>query len=198
MKGGEIILDFQTMYDHPAPSAGRITRAIFGSGGLSKIPEHILENARKRGTWVHESIEKMILGEEYESNWEWEGYMEAFKSFLSDHNPKFAFTELPIVGRDERVKGVIDALVEIDGEMLLIDFKTSATSQHHLWKAQLMLYNWILKGYDEYPDIDGLRVVKLKKDGTYTFIYYDFNLDDTLGFINVYEYMLKEGVVKAK
>lgn len=183
------------MYNHPAPSAGRINRAIFGNGDMDKIPKHILENATNRGKWVHKSIEQIINGEDYEGNWEWESYIDAFKKFQKDFDPEYIFTELPIVSKDERTKGVIDAFAKINGEYVLLDFKTSASTINHSWRMQLMIYHYILKQEDDYPTPQGIRVVKLVKDGTYRILYYEYDENVVESALTLYEYMKEEDIL---
>lgn len=191
-------MDVQELINHPAPSAGRINRAIFGTGNMSAIPKHVLEEATKRGSWVHESIEHIINNEDYVDNWEWEGYIEAFNNFNKEYQPEYLASEVPIVDSDNLAKGIVDAFCYIDNELHIIDFKTSASTISHSWKMQLMIYKWICDNNDIGYEPTKLKVIKLGKDGTFKVLYYDYSEQDTKAAIDIYQYMLKEGAIKGK
>lgn len=181
-----------------APSAGRIIGGITPSKtSFDSIPKNVLEEARKRGTWVHETIEKIIAGEEYDSRWEWEGYIEAFNNFVDDHDISFMATELPIVNRDYTAKGIVDAICTLNGEITLLDFKTSTSTMHVNWELQLMIYAHILSDIGMFDHMD-LRVVKLGKDGRYTKLFYQYDPMIAESAINLYHYYLEKGMVKGK
>ena len=197
----EIIIDIQDLIEHPAPSAGRIIRGIYPyqpSSGGSKIPDHIMRNAQNRGTWVHESIESEINTGSYEGNWEWESYMEAFHAFNDDHNPKYLASELCVVAPDGRSKGIIDAIAEIDGEIVLIDFKTSASTDHARFELQLSVYAHILSQMEDYETPERLHIVKLGKTGKYKLLHYTYDEVITESAINLYHYLVEKGAIKTK
>lgn len=197
----ENIIDIQDLIEHPAPSAGRIIRGIYPyqpSSGGSKIPDHIMKNAQKRGTWVHESIESEINTGTYEGNWEWEGYMDAFHKFNEEHEPEYLASELCVVAPDERSKGIIDAVAVIDGELAILDFKTSASTDHARFELQLGVYAYILNKLELYDEIERLHIVKLGKDGRYKLLHYNLNENIIESAIDLYHYLVSMGAIKTK
>lgn len=193
-------MNLQELIEHPAPSAGRIIRGIYpyNAGGGVKIPERIMKNAQARGTWVHESIESEINTGQYESNWEHEGYMDAFHKFNAENDIEYLSSELCVVSPDERSKGIIDAVALIDGKLAILDFKTSASNDHARFELQLGIYASILDRLDLYDSVEVLHIVKLAKDGTYKLLYYQYNEPIIDSVIDVYHYMVEKGAIKTK
>lgn len=183
----------EELINHPAPSAGRLIRNTIGEPIPKSIPERILSEATERGKWVHESIESFFETGEYESRWEWEGYMEAFNEFMKAHVLKVIDVESCVVHKDLTCKGIIDLVCELDGEPTIIDFKTSSQPRHMDWELQLSVYEYIMRS--NVPRVKHkLKVVRLLKDGSYKMLYYEPKLDLVESMIKLYNY--KEGVNK--
>jgi hypothetical protein len=51
-------------------------------------------------------------------------YLASFRNFLEDHSPVFLATEATVYSMAESYAGTLDAIVEIGGRRLLIDYKT--------------------------------------------------------------------------
>ena len=93
----------------------------------SNIPEAVLENARKRGTAVHEWIEKYNKylvdgGEVPVINFEYQIYADAYKKWIKDYQVVPIHTELKLSA--DGVVGVIDMICKTkEDEKIVVDFK---------------------------------------------------------------------------
>jgi len=108
----------------------------------------IMRKAGKEGTQVHEAAEALVLGKEV--NWMddygnakysqivWEMILK-FYDFWSTCKPKLISTEEFVFSDKFKYAGTADLLVEIDGEIWLLDLKTS-NNLHRSYNLQLAAY----------------------------------------------------------
>ena len=108
----------------------------------------IMRKAGKEGTQVHEAAEALVKGEEV--NWMddygnakysqivWEMILK-FHDFWSTYKPKLISTEEFVFSDKFKYAGTADLLVEIDGEIWLLDLKTS-NNLHRSYDLQLAAY----------------------------------------------------------
>lgn len=105
----------------------------------------------------------------------------AFKVFLEwykEVKPKVLATEQVVYSRMYKYAGCYDALLNIDGKTYLVDWKTTSSSKtapHGIYPEMfiqlggyagaMMEEAMAVKGIDKLPQIDGLMVVSVKKDG---------------------------------
>ena len=114
----------------------------------------ILRKAGKEGTQVHEAAEKLVLGEEISwmddygnakySQIVWEMILK-FADFWRTHKPELISTEQFIWSDKYKYAGTADLVVKMDGEIWLLDIKTS-NSLHRAYDLQLAAY---AKGMEE-------------------------------------------------
>lgn len=129
----------------------------------------ILRKAGKEGTQVHEAAEKLVLGEEVswlddygkakysESVW---SMIIKFHEFWTTHKPKLISSEQFIWSDKYKYAGTADIVCEMDGEIWLLDLKTS-NSLHRAYDLQLAAY---AKGMEEVrgQKIDRTGIIWLK------------------------------------
>lgn len=108
----------------------------------------ILAKAGKEGTQVHEAAEALIKGQEV--NWMddygnakysqvvWEMILK-FYDFWTTHKPELIFAEQFTFSDKYQYAGTADLLVKMDGEVWLLDIKTS-NSLHRAYDMQLAAY----------------------------------------------------------
>ena len=113
----------------------------------------IMRRAGKEGTQVHEAIEILLSGEEL--NWiddfgnakynekVWE-MINKFVEFWSTCKPELISTEEFVFSDKHKFAGTADLVCKIDGEVWLVDFKTS-NSLHKSYDLQLASYATALK-----------------------------------------------------
>ena len=113
----------------------------------------IMRKAGKEGTQVHEACEKLVLGEEVTwmddfgrakySQIVWEMILK-FYDFWSTHKPELISTEDFVWSDKHKYAGTADLVVKMDGEVWLLDIKTS-NSLHKSYDLQLASYAKALK-----------------------------------------------------
>ena len=140
--------------------------------GLYKRKKHkdVLEQATKKGSYVHDAIEDFIQNNnELDLNTVMNGYRVevsyvygSFKSWwnrVSKRNVKVIMQEQKLVC--PWFGGTLDLLLEINGKIYLLDFKTSNHTSYKYF-LQLAAYRYILK-YFYNIEIYGCGIVKLNK-----------------------------------
>lgn len=144
------------------------------------VAEAKLEASRRRtdgasvGSETHSMIEHYLKGEEVKMSKIFPGTVNAFGAFIrwfDDVNPRVLASEQVIYHPDLVYAGTYDALVEINGKVYMVDFKTTNTSR----KAPQGIYpeNFIQLGayflahmYENpLETVDGVMVVSVRKDG---------------------------------
>ena len=108
----------------------------------------IMRKAGKEGTQVHEACEKLVLGEEVSwmddygrakySQVVWEMILK-FYEFWTTHKPELISAEDFVWSDKHKYAGTADLVVKMDGEIWLLDLKTS-NSLHKSYDLQLASY----------------------------------------------------------
>jgi hypothetical protein len=163
------------------PSASWVAGYYYQGKGLQEWlkkngsdADQILLDAGSRGNHIHHAIEMIIAGEELSldtpvfNGKEGESYdmttdeWEAIKSFVDWNNevkPKYILSEKNVISRQYRYAGTIDCLAEINGELYLIDFKTSkSVYTSHI--IQVSSYKQALS--EEQPEYAGCKLAILQ------------------------------------
>lgn len=113
----------------------------------------IMKRAGKEGTQVHEAIETLLAGEELDwmddygnakyNEIVWE-MINKFVDFWKTYKPELISTEEFVYSDEHKYAGTADLVCKLDGEVWLIDFKTS-NSLHKSYDLQLASYAKALK-----------------------------------------------------
>ena len=113
----------------------------------------IMKRAGKEGTQVHQAIETLLEGEELdwmddygnakynEKVWQ---MINKFVDFWKTYEPELISTEEFVYSDEHKYAGTADVVCKLDGEVWLIDFKTS-NSLHKSYDLQLASYAKALK-----------------------------------------------------
>ncbi len=140
----------------------RVTDVLYPFSSLHTVPPMVLQKAADRGTLVHSLCNCTLhdIGVPNISE-EVEGYYNSFLLWKADK--KFLSTPERFFCETHRLTGECDALFEIEGKKLIIDFKTSARENPLGWQLQGSAYCYLarLAGLQ----IDGMLFVKLNKLG---------------------------------
>ena len=121
--------------------------------------ELILQKAGKEGTQVHEAIESLLKGEEVEwiDNYgnakyslEVWGMIIKFYDFWNTYKPDLILSEALVYSDEYKFAGTVDLVVKLDGEVWLLDIKTSNSLQR-AYDLQLAAY---AKGLKESKQIE--------------------------------------------
>lgn len=129
-----------------------------------------LENASNKGSYVHNAIEDYIQNNKdldintVESQYRFEvsyayGSFKSWWSIISKRNIKIIMQEQKLVC--PWFGGTLDLLIEIDGKIYLLDFKTSNHDSYKYF-LQLAAYRYMLK-YFYGIEIYGCGIIKLNK-----------------------------------
>ena len=180
--------------------------------GTAIMANHIeegskLHNVKKKeagdiGTEIHDLVEKWIKGLKYEipDNEKVRNGFNAFLEFQKQYKIKWLASE-EIIGyvQDGEVlfAGIADALAEIDGKLVLVDFKSSkgiyAEMYFQVAAYQMALEQMIEKGtinaelkkaLGKYKTVDHRMIIKFgKEDGGFEFIELHDNDKDKKAFL---------------
>ena len=85
------------------------------------------QKSAAEGTLIHETVEKILIGEKPEIDQSISPAVNAFLKFLETNNMQVdpEYVEKRIIHHDHRYAGTIDALALIDGKFGVLDIKTS-------------------------------------------------------------------------
>lgn len=141
------------------------------------------DKVQKTGTYIHDIIESHITQTDIDtSNWN-TAYLEVaenvfFNKYLTwekDHKLECVYTEKEFVSDKLGYGGKIDCLAYLDGELTLIDFKTSkAVTKHHL--MQLSAYVQLLREYD--INVEKALIIDIPKDTTTPIIVKELDMNE--------------------
>lgn len=148
------------------PSVTEIANPI-SAERLNALQMALVERARQRGSRCHELAEEyLLLGEldTEEIEAEYFPYIQQFVLWVKTYRPKVLFTERRLFGKD--FCGTLDLLCEIDGKVIIVDYKFTSSADKRSLSVQL-------EGYFRLAEINGIHVdevamLHIKKD-SYTF-----------------------------
>lgn len=148
------------------PSVTEILEHITAPG-YAKINPSILEEAKARGTAIHELTQDIDLGMPPEEIADYDlGYIAAYLTFKEDYAPEWEYIEHRFFNDFMGYCGTIDRVGKIDGKPCVLDIKTTSsptTEQIIAVCAQTQAYSIHLGDYDRYA-------LYLHSDGTYKLV----------------------------
>lgn len=104
--------------------------------------ETIKTEAGERGTRVHHGIEDLLNGTmltyDAYNEVEWSKLM-AFVRWYEAKKPVVIATELPVFHKKYKIVGTLDAILWVDGKLMVVDWKTSNTYQES-YQVQTAFY----------------------------------------------------------
>lgn len=129
--------------------------------GISQLT---LDQAAARGTAVHSAIEDYIKFEIEDYPAEYEGYFAGFLEWMGKTGAVPVASEMRIYHKIMRYAGTVDLLATINGELTLVDFKTTQTINSSAG-IQLAAYEHALETHG--IEVRHKHILRLKKDGGY-------------------------------
>lgn len=137
---------------------------------LDAIQKQVIQRSADRGSKIHEIINEYILTDSYDIDSipnEFIPYFSAFIEWWRTYKPIPLFSEKILGNADYGVCGTADFICKIDGETILIDFKTTSSLDKKYLSAQLA-------GYSNLCRLQGIKIdrryaLHLKKDGSYSY-----------------------------
>lgn len=139
---------------------------------MDAINKVVLENARRRGTEVHELCETLLLIGEIDEDAipnSYLPYIYAFEYWLKTYKPKVLFTEHKLFSATLGYCGTVDLICEIDNEVILLDIKATSVIDYKSVSVQLAGYMNLLKAERPNLNISKTYVLHLKKAQDFTF-----------------------------
>lgn len=161
---------------------------------LEGIPPRNLQIAAERGTAVHELTEDYdydlidLTDDEWiQENEEYYNYVIAYANFVKKHPEKPIASEERLYSRQMDLAGTLDLVKYIDGEIAIIDKKTSKTISALRSLLQLNLYREMWN--ENHPDLlcERLYILQLKENGEWRLIPIEKNYDFTTDFLAIYK-----------
>ena len=154
------------------PSVTQLMKPLSDSeyGGID--PKH-LEIAAARGTAVHEAIENYIKFGIMDIPPEFHGYVDGFQEWWESQRPTVVASELRFYHKYMWYGGTADLLAEINGELSLIDFKTTSKVIHSSCAVQLEAYAQALQSHG--IKVKAKYILHLKPDGRWVFLPFTTN-----------------------
>ena len=134
--------------------------------------DYIVKKAGEEGTQVHEMIESFLMGEELNFLGQngrpiyhpdvWQMFLR-FVEWWEEYNPTLIETEVHLFSDELKVAGTCDMVCEIDGELWIVDFKTSNNMQT-TYELQTAVYGKMYEEcYGKKADRHGLLWLKSSK-----------------------------------
>lgn len=92
---------------------------------LKGAPFRQARKAAIRGSALHKAAEALNLGVAPEITDDVLPYVEQYRRFLADWQPRIVMAEAPVFSRRWSYAGTLDAIVELDGRTVVLDVKTT-------------------------------------------------------------------------
>ena len=165
-----------TLDGEELPSVSEVTRFI-SREVYGDIGQYNLDRAAERGTAVHKATEILDKYGTVEISTDIEPYIKAYIMFRKEHDCKWELIEAARYDPDRRYAGTLDRLGTVDGELAIVDIKTTAVispAHKKIYTAALNLYRRM------FPErkIKKLLILQLRKDETYKL--HRLDIDDSL------------------
>ena len=137
------------------------------------------------GTEIHEWVSDWILGKNPEMPQQENvvNGITAFLKFQKEHKIKWLESEKYIYSKKYKYAGILDAVAIIDGELVLVDFKSSNSIEYPEYALQIAGY---MIAYEEEvkKKIDYRLLIKFgKNDGNFSYKKLEDNKTDKEGFL---------------
>ena len=130
---------------------------------LSALQKVLVEKAKQRGKRCHELFEQyLLLGEldAEEIEVEYFPYVQQFVLWEKAYRPKVLFTEKKLYGED--FCGTADLICEIDGKLIIVDYKVTSAIDKKSLSVQLEGYYRLCNKLG--LEIDECYFLHIKKD----------------------------------
>lgn len=154
------------------PSVTQIMKPL-SAGVYGDVRQDVLQKAADRGTTVHDAIEVFIKYGYKEIPEELVGYMDAFSDWWEKMKPEPIESEVRFFHPILRYAGTADLICKIDGEINLVDYKTTSKLNPMLCGVQLEAYAQALNANG--IKVANKRILHLTKDGKYKDEHFDVN-----------------------
>lgn len=135
--------DDDDFIEHDGKKYVRATRTLQPFTNFSHIDEKVLSNKCNIGTKVHNAIDADMNGEFCVTDYVVSQYFCSYLRFMDCHQPSVIAREKRYFCDDYRFTGQIDCLMNLQFELVLVDWKTSV-SESPTWEMQGHLYHYLI------------------------------------------------------
>lgn len=134
-----------------------------------KINQSVLDQAARRGTAVHEALEMLDLGMDFEVFPETAPYIMAYQEWLDVYRPSWIGIEKTVFCEEGWYAGTLDRIGYLNGgdKLNIVDIKTSQPTKEALVSVCIQTYAYA-SAYDNSVPIERWGLF-LKSDGTWRF-----------------------------
>lgn len=161
---------------------------------LEGIPPRNLQIAAERGTAVHELTEDYdfdlidLTDDEWiQENEEYYNYLIAYANFVKDQPTKPIVSEEQLYSPTYNLAGTLDLVKYIDGEIAIVDKKTSKTISALRSLLQLNLYRLLWNENHQDMPCRKLYILQLKENGEHRLIPIEINEEKVLAYLNIFK-----------
>ena len=177
--------------DDIKPGYTRVSEILSQWDRFSNINPQILRNKATIGTNVHEPIQADHEGIYVPLNSREEPYFDSYLKWKKIFQPKYIEMETRLYHNQWMITGQFDAIIEIDGLLTILDFKTSSQEDEKFWALQGGFYH-ILCAANNRTCQDKVCFLKLDKLGEMPRMYrYEVTNDVVItchSAVNTYRY----------
>ncbi len=125
------------------PSVTQIMRPLSDTK-YNGVSRKTLDQAAERGTIIHQAAQTWAEYGFMDCPPDLQGYFDGFLDWYRTADPKVAGTEVQLYHPLMLYAGTADLIAEIDGQLSLVDYKTTQTISDMLCRVQLEAYSQAL------------------------------------------------------
>lgn len=151
------------------------------------ISEKTLAKAADKGSSVHNSIENWLKFGIDDIPEEHRPYFDGFLEWWKEYQPDAIASEVKTYHKLMRYGGTIDLLAFINGELTLVDFKTTYKIHELNCRVQLEAYSQALKTHG--IQVERKHILHLEKNGRWGFPEYPARDPDALLGVNALKWL---------
>lgn len=150
----------------------RVSEILQIFSAYAYVDKKKLKIAQESGTMVHEAIEAYLRNDFLPLDRKREGYFQSFLRFMEATHPKSLLIETRLYEDTMKITGKLDLLADIDGQSVLVDWKTGSWLHLEVWRLQGTFYRYLLEmnGETDLPEI--FAFVQLDREGGKPLIYF--------------------------
>ena len=154
------------------PSVSTIMKPLSASL-YDGVDSEIMRKAAERGTAVHNAIENYLKFGIVDIAPEYQGYMDSFLAWYEENDVQPLATESRVYHKTLRYAGTADMPAIVNGKVICIDYKTSASVNKMLTGIQLEAY---AKAYESHGvSFDGKAILHLRNGEKARWVPYEKN-----------------------
>lgn len=148
------------------PGYTRVSEVLSIFQNYAAVDRAKLKKAQDVGTVVHHAIESYFKGEFVPLYGKLTPYFDSFLQWVGKQPVKPLICEQRIYDHDLMITGRVDLLCEMDGIVVLVDFKTGSWAHPEIWKLQATFYRELIRMKTLEYSPNHYLYIQLKSDGS--------------------------------